>query len=70
MSLVDYLMIQSQDMTNVTVKLYGGVNYSQVLAEGTILDKQTKFLFEQRNLDSIKIEFKAPMEYRLNIKEW
>ena len=69
MSLVDYLMIQSQDMTNVTVKLYGGVNYSQVLAEGTILDKQTKFLFEQRNLDSIKIEFKAPMEYRLNIKE-
>ena len=67
MSLVDYLKIETQNMNNTLVKLYGGTGYTQELTYAYISGKETTLLFDQRNLDSIKVEFKCVSEYRLHV---
>ena len=64
---VNYIRMDVQDMKDVVVTIYGGVMHKAVLATATLENGVNIIPCEERNLDSIKLEFTSKDNYKLHI---
>ena len=64
---INYVRMTVADMEGVKVTIYGGVMYKVALGTIELKDGLNTISCEERNADSIKLEFTAPFDYKLHI---
>ena len=66
-STISYVSLDVLDMQGVKVKVLGGPNYSQLMAEKSLDDGLNVIEIAEKNLSSIKFEFTSDDDYKIHI---